>query len=343
MDKTFKALLVEEDNGTYTNKVVERSIDDLPDGDLLIKVSYSSLNYKDALSASGNPGVTRNFPHTPGIDAVGEVAQSNSSNFKEGDKVIVTGYDLGMNTSGGFSEFIRIPSSWAIQLPTKLSELDSMCLGTAGLTAGLSIYALDSFRGISDTKSIVTGSTGGVGSISVMLLSKLGSEVTALSGKTDKEDLLKGLGAKEVISREQLSELTRLPIGKPLWDLGIDVVSGEILSLLLASLTPGGAVACSGLVGGPSFESSIFPFIYGFLVLFLLWQAFRVMLRGFSAANSFESSDNRIKNDRTGQFTIHPELLDEQGKITDEELLTVRFSNDLDPPKQTESSSEDKM
>ena len=261
MDKTFKALLVEEDNGTYTNKVVERSIDDLPDGDLLIKVSYSSLNYKDALSASGNPGVTRNFPHTPGIDAVGEVSQSSSSNFKEGDKVIVTGYDLGMNTAGGFSEFIRIPSSWAIQLPNNLSELDSMCLGTAGLTAGLSIYALDSFRGISDTKSIVTGSTGGVGSISVMLLSKLGSEVTALSGKTDKEDLLKGLGAKEVISREQLSELTRLPIGKPLWDLGIDVVSGEILSLLLASLTPGGAVACSGLVGGPSFESSIFPFI----------------------------------------------------------------------------------
>ena len=261
MDKTFKALLVEEDNGTYTNKVVERSIDDLPDGDLLVKVSYSSLNYKDALSASGNPGVTRNFPHTPGIDAVGEVSQSSSSNFKEGDKVIVTGYDLGMNTAGGFSEFIRIPSSWAIQLPNNLSELDSMCLGTAGLTAGLSIYALDSFRGISDTKSIVTGSTGGVGSISVMLLSKLGSEVTALSGKTDKEDLLKGLGAKEVISREQLSELTRLPIGKPLWDLGVDVVSGEILSLLLASLTPGGAVACSGLVGGPSFESSIFPFI----------------------------------------------------------------------------------
>ena len=173
MDKTFEALLVEEDNGTYTNKVVERSIDDLPDGDLLIKVSYSSLNYKDALSASGNPGVTRNFPHTPGIDAVGEVSQSSSSNFKEGDKVIVTGYDLGMNTAGGFSEFIRIPSSWAIQLPNNLSELDSMCLGTAGLTAGLSIYALDSFRGISDTKSIVTGSTGGVGSISVMLLSKL--------------------------------------------------------------------------------------------------------------------------------------------------------------------------
>ena len=261
MDKTFKALLIEEDNGNYTNSVVERTLDDLPDGDLLIKVSYSSLNYKDALSASGNPGVTRNFPHTPGIDAVGEVAQSNSSNFKEGDKVIVTGYDLGMNTSGGFSEFIRIPSSWAIQLPTKLSELDSMCLGTAGLTAGLSIYALDSFQGISNTRSIVTGSTGGVGSISVMLLAKLGSEVTALSGKSDKEDLLKGLGAKEVISREQLSELTRLPIGKPLWDIGVDVVSGEILSLLLASLTPGGAVACSGLVGGPSFESSIFPFI----------------------------------------------------------------------------------
>jgi len=261
MTNSFKALQVQENEGSYETHLVEKNIDDLPEGDLLIKVSYSSLNYKDALSASGNPGVTRNFPHTPGIDAVGEIVQANNSDFKEGDKVIVTGYDLGMNTSGGFSEYIRVPNHWALGLPPELSEIDSMCLGTAGLTAGLSIYALESFRGISGTNSVVTGATGGVGSISVMLLSKLGSEVTAVSGKKEKEGLIKSIGAKQVLSREELSEMTRQPLGKTLWDIGVDVVSGEMLSLLLASLTPGGAVACSGLVGGPSFESSIFPFI----------------------------------------------------------------------------------
>ena len=216
------------------------------------------------MSATGMPGVTRNYPHIPGIDAVGTVVNSEVSDFKEGDNVIVTGYDLGMNTSGGFGEYIRVPATWAIHLPKGLSEKQSMSLGTAGLTAGLSVHALDSFRkwgGFKETKSIVTGSTGGVGSVSVMLLSKLGSEVTAVTGKDDQTDFLSSLGASNILSREELTEIARKPIGKSLWDVGIDVVSGEALSLLLTSLSPGGAVACSGLVGGPSFESSIFPFI----------------------------------------------------------------------------------
>ena len=264
MTSNFRALEVSESEGKFGLSIVEKKVDDLPEGDLLVKVSYSSLNYKDAMSATGMPGVTRNYPHIPGIDAVGTVVNSEVSDFKEGDNVIVTGYDLGMNTSGGFGEYIRVPATWAIHLPKGLSEKQSMSLGTAGLTAGLSVHALDSFRkwgGFKETKSIVTGSTGGVGSVSVMLLSKLGSEVTAVTGKDDQTDFLSSLGASNILSREELTEIARKPIGKSLWDVGIDVVSGEALSLLLTSLSPGGAVACSGLVGGPSFESSIFPFI----------------------------------------------------------------------------------
>ena len=264
MTSNFRALEASDSEGKFDLSIVEKKVDDLPEGDLLVKVSYSSLNYKDAMSATGMPGVTRNYPHIPGIDAVGTVVNSEVSDFKEGDNVIVTGYDLGMNTSGGFGEYIRVPATWAIHLPKGLSEKQSMSLGTAGLTAGLSVHALDSFRkwgGFKEIKSIVTGSTGGVGSVSVMLLSKLGSEVTAVTGKDDQTDFLSSLGASNILSREELTEIARKPIGKSLWDVGIDVVSGEALSLLLTSLSPGGAVACSGLVGGPSFESSIFPFI----------------------------------------------------------------------------------
>ena len=264
MTKTYKALESAKTELGNNLSIVEKNIEDLPKGDLLIKVQYSSLNYKDAMSAKGIPGVTRNYPHTPGIDAAGIVELSKDENFKEGDEVIVTGYDLGMNTPGGFGEYVSVPSNWAIALPEGLTAREAMALGTAGLTAGLSVHALESYRdyvGLSGTKSIVTGATGGVGSVAVMLLSKLGSEVTAVTGKKGQLDFLSSIGATHVMSREELAETARKPIGKSIWDIGVDVVSGDILSLLLTSLNPGGAVACSGLVGGPSFESSIFPFI----------------------------------------------------------------------------------
>jgi len=264
MTKTYKALESAKTELGNNLSIVEKNIEDLPKGDLLIKVQYSSLNYKDAMSAKGIPGVTRNYPHTPGIDAAGIVELSKDENFKEGDEVIVTGYDLGMNTPGGFGEYVSVPSNWAIALPEGLTAREAMALGTAGLTAGLSVHALESYRdyvGLSGTKSIVTGATGGVGSVAVMLLSKLDSEVTAVTGKKGQLDFLSSIGATHVMSREELAETARKPIGKSIWDIGVDVVSGDILSLLLTSLNPGGAVACSGLVGGPSFESSIFPFI----------------------------------------------------------------------------------
>ena len=308
MTSTFRALEASETEGKFSLKIVEKNVADLPEGDLLIKVDFSSLNYKDAMSASGMPGVTRNYPHTPGIDAAGKVAESRVPDFKEGDEVIVTGYDLGMNTSGGFGEYIRVPSNWAVHLPKGLTAKQSMSLGTAGLTAGLSIHALDSFReytGLKDTKSVVSGATGGVGSISVMLLSKLGSEVTAVTGKNDQSDFLHTIGASSILSREELAETARKPIGKSLWDVGVDVASGEILSLLLTSLSPGGAIACSGLVGGPSFESSIFPFI----------------LRG-NALIGIDSVEIPLKNkDHIWEHFAHDWVLEGLDKLTKEVSL----------------------
>ena len=308
MTSTFRALEASETEGKFSLKIVEKNVADLPEGDLLIKVDFSSLNYKDAMSASGMPGVTRNYPHTPGIDAVGKITESRVADFKEGDEVIVTGYDLGMNTSGGFGEYIRVPSNWAVHLPKGLTAKQSMSLGTAGLTAGLSIHALDSFReytGLKNTKSVVSGATGGVGSISVMLLSKLGSKVTAVTGKNDQSDFLHTIGASSILSREELAETARKPIGKSLWDVGVDVASGEILSLLLTSLSPGGAIACSGLVGGPSFESSIFPFI----------------LRG-NALIGIDSVEIPLKNkDHIWEHFAHDWLLEGLDKIIKEVSL----------------------
>ena len=260
MSISYKALESSVKEEKYSLSIVEKNTEDLPKGDLLIKVRFSSLNYKDAMSATGIPGVTREYPHTPGIDAVGEIVQARQGQFKEGDLVIVSGYDLGMNTPGGFAEYIRVPHDWAIGLPSGLSPRDSMILGTAGLTAGLSVAALESFRGLENTKSVVSGSTGGVGSISTKLLSQLGSSVTAISGKKETE-FLNTLGASSVMHRADLLENIKKPISKGLWDIGVDVVGGDVLSTLLAALNPGGAIACSGLVGGTSFKSSIFPFI----------------------------------------------------------------------------------
>ena len=308
MTSTFRALEASETEGKFSLKIVEKNVADLPEGDLLVKVDLSSLNYKDAMSASGMPGVTRNYPHTPGIDAVGKITESRVADFKEGDEVIVTGYDLGMNTSGGFGEYIRVPSNWAVHLPKGLTAKQSMSLGTAGLTAGLSIHALDSFReytGLKNTKSVVSGATGGVGSISVMLLSRLGSEVTAVTGKNDQSDFLHTIGASSILSREELAETARKPIGKSLWDVGVDVASGEILSLLLTSLSPGGAIACSGLVGGPSFESSIFPFI----------------LRG-NALIGIDSVEIPLKNkDHIWEHFAHDWVLEGLDKLTKEVSL----------------------
>lgn len=260
---TFNALLTEQiADREFTTTLQQRRLDDLPVGELLIRVSYSSLNYKDALSALGNPGVTRNFPHTPGIDAVGEIEQSSSDAFAVGDQVIVTGYDLGMNTDGGLAEYIRVPASWALPLPDGLAARQAMVLGTAGLTAGLCVEKLLHMGAAPEHGQVlVTGATGGVGSVAVALLSKLGFKVAASTGKPAQEAMLRELGARDIIARDELSEAVKKPLLKPRWHYAIDCVGGDTLVNVLKSLMPSGSVACCGLAGSADFPASVLPFI----------------------------------------------------------------------------------
>ena len=196
---SFKALQISENTEKqYLRNIIERQISDLPAGEILVRVHYSTLNYKDALSSIGNKGVTRNYPHTPGIDATGVVEESDSPNFKVGDEVIVTSYDLGMNTSGGLAEYIRVPARWVVPLPTGLTMREAMIYGTAGFTAGLCINTLiNNSLSPEKGKVLVTGSTGGVGTLSVAILKKMGFEVTAVTGKPEAAEFLTKVGASE--------------------------------------------------------------------------------------------------------------------------------------------------
>jgi acrylyl-CoA reductase (NADPH) len=248
--------------GVFQQQIVRRNVTDLPAGELLIRVLYSSLNFKDALSASGQRGISRSYPHTPGIDAAGVVERSSVGEFTAGDEVIVTGYDLGMNTAGGFAQYIRIPASWAIKRPKGLSLRESMILGTAGLTAALCVSKLEQ-TGVSpeDGPLLVTGATGGVGSIAVLLLSSLGYSVCAATGKAQQAAFLHRLGAQEVLAREQLQKDSERPLLKEKWAAAIDSVGGDILFNVLKSLRYGGSVACCGLTAGVEFKASVLPFI----------------------------------------------------------------------------------
>ena len=262
MNTSFTALVVREvENKVFTQTIEQKYISDLPDGDVLIKVAYSSLNYKDALSAIGNPGVSRNFPHSPGIDAVGKVIETNDANFPVGKEVLVTGYDLGMNTAGGLAQYIRVPASWVVPLPKNLSPLESMSYGTAGFTAALMVNALID-NGVSPQSGeiLVTGATGGVGCVAVSILAKLGYNVCAVTGKQDQAPFLIALGATSVISRDDVIDNKR-PMLKERWAGVIDVVGGAMLASAIKATKYTGTVTCSGMVSDTNFTSSIFPFI----------------------------------------------------------------------------------
>lgn len=259
--ESFKAIVIEEKDRQFISSIKDRNIADLPEGDLLVQVCCSSLNYKDALSASGNKGVTGSYPHTPGIDAAGTVVSDATGKFKAGDKVIVTSYDLGMNTSGGFAEYIRVPTDWAVALPAGMTLEESMMLGTAGLTAALSVYMLAEKVSPEDGEILVTGATGGVGSLAVAMLSKLGYSVCALTGKASAEDFLKGLGAESIIDRVTFVEENKRPLSKPRWAGVVDAVGGDILAAAIKSTKPWGVVTCCGMVGSPELSLTVFPFI----------------------------------------------------------------------------------
>ena len=258
----FKAFWVEKDEQGLRHEIVTRRTDELPEGEILVEVLYSSVNYKDAMSATGVPGVTREYPHQPGIDAAGIIRESTDPNLPLGEEVIVIGFDLGMNTPGGFGQFIRVPSDWVVPLPAGLSLRESMILGTAGLTAALCMEKLEWMNAQpQDGPVLVTGATGGVGSVAVSLLASLGFEVVAMTGKEAQHDYLKALGASEIVSRGALGEVSGRPMLKPAFAHAIDTVGGDILTNVVKSLQPQGSVAICGLVVSANFDVSVLPFI----------------------------------------------------------------------------------
>ena len=263
LPQTFKAMVVSETiEKKFVREVTQKALSELPGGELIVEVKYSSLNYKDGLSASGNKGVTRKYPHTPGIDAAGVVVDSTTKAFGAGEEVIVMGFDLGMNTSGGFGQYISVPSGWAVKLPQGLSLRDSMGYGTAGLTAALCLLRLMAGGLNKDSGEVlVTGATGGVGSIAVAMLSKLGFNVVAATGKTNETEYLTQLGAKAVISREEANDTSGRPMQKGRWAGVVDTVGGNILATALKTAKYGGLVAACGNAMSADLNVSVFPFI----------------------------------------------------------------------------------
>ena len=257
----YSGYYAEEIDGAFSASISELELQKPDDGFVQIKVSHSSLNYKDALSASGNKGVTRNYPFVPGIDAAGTIADANSSEFTDGDEVIVTGYDMGMNTPGGFGEYINVPAEWVVKKPSNLSSLEAMSIGTAGITAAASVLKIQESSKASDLPVLISGATGGVGSISVMLISKLGKEVSALTGKPSSTDFLNSIGANNIIMRDEYLESPAKAMERPLFSSAIDTVGGNVLSKMLPQISPHGVIACCGNVAGIEVNTTVFPFI----------------------------------------------------------------------------------
>jgi len=260
MTNTFKAFVVEEQDDKVTHQYKDMTIDDLPEGEVLIKVKYSGINYKDALATVKDSKIVKSYPMVPGIDLAGVVEHSDTHAFDEGDEVIVTGYDLGTSHFGGFSEYARVKEEWVVPLPKDLTFEEAMIYGTAGFTAGLAIEKLE-HNGLSVEKAdvLVRGASGGVGTLAVMMLDTIGFDVVASTGKADSEEQLKALGAKEVISR--FTEVDERALGKRTWQGVIDPVGGESLSQIVKQLDYNGIVALIGMTAGTQFESSVFPFI----------------------------------------------------------------------------------
>lgn len=257
----MKAYVVEKTGDKeFTSGVKQIDVPSIKENEILIKVSYSSLNFKDALSSVGNPGVTRVFPHVTGIDVAGVIEEANSDKFEKGDKVLVTGYDMGMNSDGGHQEYVKVPDSWVVRIPDGITDKEIMTYGTAGLTAALSVNELLN-NGINSGEVLVTGATGGVGSIAVSILSKLGFKVTAISGKEEKIDFLKSLGASNVILRGDFDIENKRPMGSEKYDGVIDTVGGNILAEALKVIKYDGVATCCGLTSSHELATNVFPFI----------------------------------------------------------------------------------
>lgn len=316
----FRALwITESDDGTFSRNIIERNIDDLPVGEVLIRVKYSSLNYKDALSATGNKGITRTFPHTPGIDAAGTVELSRSPLFSAGDEVIVTGHDLGMNTPGGYGGFIRVPANWVIQRPQGYSLKQCMIIGTAGITAATALYKME-LMGMTPAMGpiVVTGSTGGVGSLSVAILSQAGYETIAVTGKTNVNDYLKFLGAAKIENREYVNDRSGKSLLRQKWAGAIDTVGGNILNTLLKACKTEGCVVSTGLVGSAQLETTVFPFILN-----------GVSLLGVGSAETPPNIRKSVWEKLNGEWTVKNKLQAIEHEASLEELNNTWFDRIL--------------
>jgi putative YhdH/YhfP family quinone oxidoreductase len=260
----FSAYVVRKSAGSdaISARIEEITTNDLPSGEVLIRVAYSSLNYKDALACQGHPGVVRSFPHIPGIDAAGVVEASDSPDFRPGDEVVVTGYELGAGHWGGFAGFIRVPAAWVVPRPSGLSLRECMIYGTAGFTAAQAVLAIQRFEiPPSAGPVVVTGATGGVGSIAVGILALLGYDVVAVTGKPQAAEFLRGLGASKILGRDHVTDATSRPLLSAAWSAAVDTVGGDILSTLVRQIDHRGCVAACGLVAGTDLKFTVYPFI----------------------------------------------------------------------------------
>jgi len=262
MAETFKALIVDKKEADFSVSIKDVTLQELPEADVLIKVAYSGINYKDGLASTPDGKIVRSYPFVPGIDLAGTVVTSSDPRFKEGDEVIATSYEIGVSHFGGYSEYARIPGDWIVPLPKGLTLREAMVYGTAGLTAALSIQRLED-NGVTPEKGkvLVTGATGGVGSLAVSMLAKLGYSVVASTGKESEHEFLRALGASEVISREDVHNGKIKALDKQLWAGAVDPVGGETLAAIISKISYGGSVAVSGLTGGGNVPTSVFPFI----------------------------------------------------------------------------------
>jgi acrylyl-CoA reductase (NADPH) len=264
MINKFKALVIDKQSENFTRSVQELDVSTLKDGNVLVKVDYSSLNYKDAMILKDGGRIVRTFPFVPGIDFSGNVVESEDANFKAGDRVILTGFRVGEAFFGGFSQYAKVNSNFLIKAPANITNLQAMMLGTAGFTALLCSFAIKAreelLMGEKVKDVLVTGATGGVGSIAVMILSKMGYDVHAVTGKKDKNDYLKNLGAKNIIDRKEFEGESKL-LEKAVWDGVVDTVGGSALTKIFAQTKPGGIVAACGNAGGIKINTTVMPFI----------------------------------------------------------------------------------
>ncbi|RFU60227.1 acryloyl-CoA reductase [Bacillus sp. V59.32b] len=262
MGEQFKALFVNKTESDFSVNIKDLTLNELPEGEVLISVAYSSVNYKDGLASIPKGNIVKSYPFIPGIDLAGVVVSSTDSRFREGDEVIATSYEIGVSHYGGYSEYARIPAEWIVPLPEGLTLKEAMVYGTAGFTAALSVQQLED-AGLTPEKGkvLVTGATGGVGSIAVAMLAKRGYHVVASTGKESEHDYLHKIGAKEVLTREEVYNGKLRALDKQEWAGAVDPVGGETLAAVLSKLNYGGAVAVSGLTGGTSVPTAVFPFI----------------------------------------------------------------------------------